>query len=85
MRGSSLVCGCADKLLEKEPNNLQARSLGELIDQKLTRGVPLVLMMIERDLIFLPAEGYIGLAIAGTAAALGTVLLATFIRRAHRD
>ena len=30
--------GCADKLLEKEPGNLQARSLGELIDQKLTRG-----------------------------------------------
>ncbi|KAL5492278.1 FIS1 [Sanghuangporus weigelae] len=53
-------------LMEKEPNNMQAQSLAELIDQKMTR------------------EGYIGLALAGGAAAVGTLLLATLIRRANR-
>ena len=32
------VDAVVDKLLEKEPNNLQARSLGMLIDKKMTRG-----------------------------------------------
>jgi len=53
-------------LLEKEPANLQARSLSDLIETKLTR------------------EGYIGLAIAGGAAALGTLLIAGIVRRANR-
>ncbi|EJD07409.1 mitochondrial fission 1 protein [Fomitiporia mediterranea MF3/22] len=54
-------------LLDKEPHNMQAQSLAELIDQKMTR------------------EGYIGLALAGGAAAIGTLLLATLIRRANRN
>jgi len=53
-------------LLDKEPNNLQAQSLSELIDKKMTQ------------------EGYIGLALAGGAAAVGTLVLAALIRRANR-
>jgi len=51
-------------LMEKEPNNLQSQSLGQLIEAKLTR------------------EGYIGMALVGGAAALGTLLVAGFVRRA---
>ena len=32
----------------------------------------------------MPTEGYIGLAIAGAAAAIGTVLVTALIRRANR-
>ncbi|CCM00257.1 uncharacterized protein FIBRA_02287 [Fibroporia radiculosa] len=53
-------------LLEKEPTNLQAQSLGSLIEQRVTR------------------DGYIGMAIAGGAAAIGTILLASLVRRAAR-
>ncbi|KAG5634770.1 mitochondrial membrane protein [Sphagnurus paluster] len=53
-------------LLEKEPTNMQAQSLGQLIDKGIAR------------------EGYIGMALAGGAAALGTILLATLVRRARR-
>ncbi|PVG02019.1 mitochondrial fission 1 protein [Serendipita vermifera] len=53
-------------LMDKEPTNLQAQSLGTLIDQSMTR------------------EGYIGMALAGGAAAIGTLLLAGLIRRATR-
>ncbi|KAF5383518.1 hypothetical protein D9615_003595 [Tricholomella constricta] len=53
-------------LLEKEPTNLQAQSLGQLIDKGVAR------------------EGYIGMALVGGAAALGTILLATLVRRARR-
>jgi len=53
-------------LLEKEPSNLQAQSLAQLIDKGVTR------------------EGYIGMAIVGGAAALGTLVLASLIRRAAR-
>ncbi|RDB20842.1 Mitochondria fission 1 protein [Hypsizygus marmoreus] len=52
-------------LLEKEPTNMQAQSLGQLIDKGVAR------------------EGYIGMALAGGAAALGTILLASLIRRAR--
>jgi len=53
-------------LLEKEPTNMQAQSLQQLIDKGVAR------------------EGYIGMALAGGAAALGTLLLAGVIRRARR-
>ncbi|KAI0249713.1 hypothetical protein BJV78DRAFT_1347698 [Lactifluus subvellereus] len=58
--------GFNSQLLEREPTNLQAQSLGNLIDTAVKR------------------EGYIGMAIAGGAAAVGTLLLAGLIRRATR-
>ncbi|TFK25625.1 mitochondrial fission 1 protein [Coprinopsis marcescibilis] len=60
-------------LLEKEPLNLQAQSLSQVIEQKVARGMKL--------------QGYIGMAIVGGAAALGAILLAGVIRRAthHRN
>ncbi|KAI0073274.1 mitochondrial fission 1 protein [Panus rudis PR-1116 ss-1] len=54
-------------LLDKEPTNLQALSLKNLIDERVKR------------------EGYIGMALAGGAAALGAILVAGIIRRATRD
>jgi fission 1 protein len=53
-------------LIEKEPTNLQAQSLGQLIDRGVAR------------------EGYIGMALVGGAAAVGTLLIAGLIRRAAR-
>ncbi|KAJ7834108.1 hypothetical protein B0H13DRAFT_224674 [Mycena leptocephala] len=53
-------------LMEKEPTNMQAISLGQLIDKGVTR------------------EGYIGMALVGGAAAIGTLLVAGLIRRATR-
>ncbi|KAJ3992760.1 hypothetical protein F5050DRAFT_1786716 [Lentinula boryana] len=53
-------------LMEKEPTNLQALSLGQLIEKGVTK------------------EGYIGMALVGGAAALGTLVLAGLIRRATR-
>ncbi|KAJ2923903.1 hypothetical protein H1R20_g13188, partial [Candolleomyces eurysporus] len=53
-------------LREKEPANLQAQSLGQLIDRKAA------------------TDGYIGMALAGGAAAVGALLLAGLIRRAAR-
>ncbi|KAK7686410.1 mitochondrial membrane protein [Cerrena zonata] len=53
-------------LREKEPTNMQANSLEELIDDRVKR------------------EGYIGMALVGGAAALGTLLVAGLIRRATR-
>ncbi|TEB21833.1 mitochondrial fission 1 protein [Coprinellus micaceus] len=53
-------------LMEKEPANLQAQSLNQLIENKVAR------------------EGYVGMAIAGGAAAVGAILLAGLIRRATR-
>ncbi|KAJ2919518.1 hypothetical protein MD484_g918, partial [Candolleomyces efflorescens] len=53
-------------LMEKEPANLQAQSLGQLIDKKAA------------------TDGYIGMALAGGAAAVGAILLAGLIRRAAR-
>jgi len=55
-----------DLLLEKEPGNLQAQSLRELIERAVTK------------------EGYIGMALAGGAAAVGTILVAGLVRRAMR-
>ncbi|TFY80877.1 hypothetical protein EWM64_g3133 [Hericium alpestre] len=53
-------------LLEKEPTNMQAQSLSNLIETSYKR------------------EGYIGMALVGGAAAVGTLLLANLIRRATR-
>lgn len=53
-------------LLEKEPTNMQALSLSQLIEKGVAR------------------EGYIGMALVGGAAAVGTILLAGLIRRAAR-
>ncbi|KAF7309697.1 Mitochondrial fission 1 protein [Mycena indigotica] len=53
-------------LLDKEPTNMQAISLGQLIDKGVAR------------------EGYIGMALVGGAAAIGTLLVAGLIRRATR-
>ncbi|KAL0569320.1 Mitochondrial fission 1 protein [Marasmius crinis-equi] len=53
-------------LLEKEPTNLQAISLAQLIDKGVTK------------------EGYVGMALVGGALALGTLAMASFIRRATR-
>jgi len=49
-------------LLDKEPSNLQAQSLGAIIDKAATR------------------DSYVGMAIAGGAAALGTLLIAGLIK-----
>ncbi|CAL1714685.1 unnamed protein product [Somion occarium] len=49
-------------LREKEPTNMQASSLEQLIDDRVKR------------------EGYIGMALVGGAAAIGTILLAGLIR-----
>ncbi|KAJ3508736.1 hypothetical protein NLJ89_g5589 [Agrocybe chaxingu] len=69
-------------LLEKEPTNMQAQSLGQLIDKGVTRGKfqkPSTCLCVNP-----PTEGYIGMALAGGAAAIGTLLIAGLIRRAHR-
>ncbi|KIJ55321.1 hypothetical protein M422DRAFT_219942 [Sphaerobolus stellatus SS14] len=53
-------------LLEKEPGNLQGRSLQGIIDTAMKR------------------EGYIGMALVGGAAALGTLLIAGLVRKARK-
>ncbi|EAU90349.2 mitochondrial fission 1 protein [Coprinopsis cinerea okayama7 len=62
-------------LMEKEPANLQAQSLNQLIDNKIAKGAAAF------------PQGYIGMAIVGGAATLGAILLAGIIRRAthHRN
>lgn len=80
--------------MEKEPTNLQAQSLAYLIDQKVTRGSCSLLCVWDVTLILSPlplphlyqtnTEGYIGMALAGGVAAIGTILLASLIRRAAR-
>ena len=71
-------------LLEKEPNNLQALSLAELVEKKMTRGTPLVSVRLLTVTNLIDTEGYIGLGLAAGAAALGTLLLAGLVRRANR-
>jgi len=53
-------------LLDKEPNNLQAQSLAQLIEKAATR------------------DSYIGMALVGGAAALGTLAIATLVRRSRK-
>ena len=71
-------------LLQKEPSNLQAQSLDALISQAVTKGMLRFLPSCAASSIF-PAEGYIGMALAGGAAAIGTLIIANFIRRATRQ
>jgi fission 1 protein len=71
------------QLLEREPTNLQAQSLDNLIEKALKQGALLTFLFLpEAD--WLCTEGYMGMAIAGGAAAVGTLLLAGLIRRATR-
>lgn len=53
-------------LIDKEPHNLQAQSLNDLIDKSITR------------------EGYIGMGLAGGAALLGTILIASIVRKSKK-
>ena len=70
--------------MEKEPANLQAQSLGQLIDKKAATGeLRLRLFHWPCAHLFLQ-DGYIGMALAGGAAAVGAILLAGLIRRAAR-
>ena len=73
-------------LMDKEPTNLQAQSLSSLIDKGVARGTPMIDLLagiLERpDLV--NTEGYIGMALAGGAAALGAIAIAAIIRRATR-
>lgn len=71
-------------LLEKEPTNMQALSLAELIESKVTQGTVAHLADSRPLNTHFLIEGYIGMAIAGGAAAIGTLLIAGLVRRATR-
>ncbi len=62
--------------------NLQAQSLAQLIDRAVTKGKAHHPVPLTADLFYL--EGYIGMALVGGAAAVGTILLASLVRRAVR-
>ena len=72
-------------LIEKEPTNMQALSLGQLIDQGVTRGsctvhiFPFILLTPNNV-----KEGYIGMALAGSIVAVGAIVVGSLIRRAAR-
>lgn len=72
-------------LREKEPTNMQASSLEQLIDDRVKRGTRTSqtssAAFTVTDTI---TEGYIGMALVGGAAAIGTILLAGLIRRARK-
>ncbi|GAA5846803.1 hypothetical protein JCM9279_004446 [Rhodotorula babjevae] len=53
-------------LLEKEPNNIQAQSLNQLVEQAVSK------------------EGYVGMAIAGGAAAAAGIVFAAFMSARSR-
>src|SRR5437667_9422475 len=71
-------------LIENEPMNLQAQSLSMLIDKAVTRGSLLPLSPTHSPFHLPFTEGYIGMALAGGVAAVGTLLVAGLIRRATR-
>lgn len=71
-------------LIDKEPANLQAQSLGTLIDQSVARGSHSHVPLYASGLTPFFTEGYIGMALAGGAAAIGTLLIAGLIRRATK-
>ena len=84
--GSKITRLLPARLLEREPTNLQALSLDTLIEKAVKRGTPFTHFssrLLESWLSTNP-EGYIGMAIAGGAAAVGTLLLAGLVRRATR-
>lgn len=63
---------------------MQAQSLASLIDKKVTQGNFLNFVSCCMRIDFAAAEGYIGMALAGSAAAVGALLIAGIIRRATR-
>ncbi|KAJ7180536.1 hypothetical protein C8R46DRAFT_886550 [Mycena filopes] len=69
-------------LMEKEPSNMQAHSLAQLIDKGVARGTSSLLHGLPAA--YLASEGYIGMALVGGAAAIGTLLVAGLLRRATR-
>lgn len=72
-------------LLEKEPSNLQAQSLDQLISKGSARGMRFHLhTFIQKLGLTRKTDSYIGMAIVGGAAAVGTLLLAGLIRRARK-
>ena len=73
--------------MEKEPANLQAQSLGQLIDKRAATGESLrsdIDFVFTNDALGSFVDGYIGMALAGGAAAVGAIILAGLIRRAAR-
>ncbi|KTW30971.1 uncharacterized protein T551_01523 [Pneumocystis jirovecii RU7] len=66
-----------DLLLDKEPDNIQARHLQALIDHNVTRGIYSSLL----SLLTSPPEGYFGMAIIGSLLALGGLVIGTWARR----
>ena len=80
-----MLTGHTGLLIDKEPGNMQAQSLAQLIDKGVTRGASLLYTFaLSRAMLTCLVEGYIGMALAGGAAAVGTLLLAGLIRRAAR-
>lgn len=74
-------------LIDKEPSNMQALSLASLIDKGVTRGssLPTTFIIVIALTPSQPSiEGYIGMALAGGAAAIGAILVGGLIRRAAR-
>ena len=74
-------------LIDKEPSNMQALSLASLIDKGVTRGSSLpttFIIVITLTPSQSSIEGYIGMALAGGAAAIGAILVGGLIRRAAR-
>jgi fission 1 protein len=69
--------------MEKEPTNLQAHSLGTLIDKGVARGTSETCDLFTLALMTLE-EGYIGMALAGGAAALGTLIIAGLVRKSRK-
>jgi fission 1 protein len=69
-------------LMEKEPTNMQAISLGQLIDKGVARGMHFLTALLY--LTDASTEGYIGMALVGGVAAVGALLVAGAIRRATR-
>ena len=54
------------------------------IDKKVTQGMS-VIRTASRNVDIPFAEGYVGMALVGTAAALGAILVAGLIRKATRN
>lgn len=69
--------------MEKEPTNLQAQSLANLIEKKVTHGTFKATPVPLAKLIILP-DGYIGMAIVGGVMAVSAILAGSLIRRAFR-
>lgn len=73
-------------LLEKEPTNMQAQSLSNLIEKKVTRGMldSLQLSSSVVNKVVYCVDGYIGMAMVGGIAAVSALVATALIRRATR-